>query len=180
MPVLETLLSEHNIGINLDNTRYFCFDNEAFRFLACLKDGVEFEDKVTQIYSESWEHSLRTTENLIKRVKGLPPHDTKKTLRLNETRDIILALSKPMAETLQIIDSNKKRVTSVQKEIDAVQEGIDELEENLKFKGFEIELTHLDHPVTVCAHPTARRLCLLGKRKLTTLCMMLSAMNLVQ
>ena len=109
MPVLETLLSDHDIGIKLDNTRYFCFDNEAFRFLACLKAGVAFEEKVTQIYSESWEHSLRTTEKLIKQVEGLLPHDTKKTLSLNDSRNIILALSKPMAETLQIIDSNNKK-----------------------------------------------------------------------
>jgi hypothetical protein len=55
------------------------------------------------------------------RVKDLPPHKTKKTLSLNEAKNIILALSKPMAETLKVIDNNKKRVKSVQKEIDFVE-----------------------------------------------------------
>ena len=30
MTVLEKLLSDYNVGINLDNTKYFCFDNGAF------------------------------------------------------------------------------------------------------------------------------------------------------
>ena len=42
MPVLEQLLTAHKVGLTLDNTNYFCFDNEAFRFLACLKNEVHF------------------------------------------------------------------------------------------------------------------------------------------
>ena len=93
--------------LTLDKTRYFCFDNEAFRFLACLKNGVFFEDEDTQTYSKSWDKTKATTKDLIEQVVGLPPHDTKNTLSLNESRSIILALTKPMAEIIQVIDKNK-------------------------------------------------------------------------
>ena len=49
MPVLKKLLAEHNVGITIDKTRYFCFDNEAFRFLAYLKNGIMFDDNETKI-----------------------------------------------------------------------------------------------------------------------------------
>ena len=114
MPVLEKLLAEHNIDIKLDNTRYF-FDNEAFRFLACLKNGVRFDEDERQMFSKSWGKSLTTSKKLIERVKELPAHDTKKTLSLNEARNIILILNKPMVETLQLINNNKKSVETVKK-----------------------------------------------------------------
>ena len=51
-----------------------------------------------------------------------------------------------MAETLKVIDGNKKKVLSVQKDIDCIAGDISELGNSLKFKGFEIELKHLEHP----------------------------------
>ena len=82
MPTLKKLLVEHDIGITIDNTRYFCFDNEAFRFLACLKNGVPFEDEEKQMFSQSWDKSLKTTKKLVERVLSLPPHDIKKKIEL--------------------------------------------------------------------------------------------------
>ena len=49
----------------------------------------------------------------VESVKELPAHDTKKTLSLNEARNIILILNKPMVETLQLINNNKKSVETV-------------------------------------------------------------------
>ena len=120
MPALKKLLAQHNIGLTLDNTRYFCFGNEAVRFLACLKNGVQFEDDEKQLFAQSWEKSLNTTAALFQRVKDLPPHETKNTLSISEARSIILALTKPMAEILQVINNNKKSAESVKKEMDLV------------------------------------------------------------
>ena len=90
-------------------TRYFCFDNEAFRFLACLKEGVHFDDDEKQMFAQSREKSMKTTVKLFQRVKDLPPHKTKETLSMNEAGSLIIALTKPMAEIMQIIDKNKKQ-----------------------------------------------------------------------
>ena len=78
MPVLEQLLTEHKVGLTLDNTNYFCFDNETFRFLACLKNEVHFDEDERQMFSKSWEKSLKTTDRLLKCVAELIPHDIKK------------------------------------------------------------------------------------------------------
>ena len=94
---------------------------------------------------------------LINRVKDLPPHDTKKTLSLNETRNIILILNKPIAEMIQVIDNNKRLVETVQSDIDGIKEDINELKKREKFKRFDIELEDLAHPATVCAHNKCKR-----------------------
>ena len=70
LPVLKRLLAENNIGLKLDNTRYFCFDSEAFRFLACLKNGVNLDDEEKRMLSKSWGKSLKTTEELIKTAQN--------------------------------------------------------------------------------------------------------------
>lgn len=41
---------------------------------------------------------------------GLKPHDTKETLSLNEARNYIIALSKPMGEAVDLINRNLKAI----------------------------------------------------------------------
>ena len=113
---------------------------------------------------------------LINRVKDLPPHDTKKTLSLNETRNIILILNKPIAEMIQVIDNNKRLVETVQSDIDGIKEDINELKKREKFKGFDIELEDLAHPATVCAHNKCKRFVKVGKLRRPTWCMINFAM----
>ena len=166
MPVLKKLLADNNIDVALDNSRYFCFDNEAFRFLACLKNRVEFDDDEKEMFSKSWEKTLKTTEKLFECVRDLPPHKTKNTLSMNEARNIILALTKPMAEIVQLIDDNKRKVKSVKKQITLAQGDISKFEKSLKFSGFELERENLDYPITVCAHADCKKFVSVGKTKI--------------
>lgn len=46
------------VNIPLDNN-IFCFDNEAFRYLAAVKQGVEFDVISVQRYEESWKNSTQ-------------------------------------------------------------------------------------------------------------------------
>ena len=167
LPVLKRLLAENNIGLKLDNTRYFCFDNEAFRFLACLKNGVKLDDEERGMLSKSWEKSFETTEKLIKTVKNLYPHDTKKTVSMNEARNIILALNMPMAGTLSLINNNKKAVESVKNEIDSAEGEMYEFGKSLTFKAFVFKVQNLDHPITVCAHTDCKKFVPVGKTQVT-------------
>ena len=80
---------------------------------------------------------------------------------------LILILNKPMAEMIQIIDSNKKQVQTVQAAIDGITEDINELEKSLKLKEFDIELEDLDHPATVCAHTMCKSFAKVGQTQVT-------------
>lgn len=80
------------------------------RFLACNKKGIDFTPKEVNLYSESWDMSYETTSKLFQRVMEMKPHDTKKTLSLNEARNYVIALSKPMEEAFELITINLKRI----------------------------------------------------------------------
>ena len=79
--LLEELLRKNNINLKLKNgSTYFCFDNEAFRLLACVKNGINFSQKRLDAYSESWSFASETTTSMIKKITTLSPHDTRKTV----------------------------------------------------------------------------------------------------
>ena len=58
--------------------------------------------------SESWDVSHKTTTKLFEQVMEMKPHDTKKTLSLNEEGNYIIALSKPMGEVVELTTMNLK------------------------------------------------------------------------
>ena len=62
---------------------------------------------------------------------------------------------------------NQDAVECVQKEIESVDLKIHELEPKLKFKGFDIEYTNIDDPMTVCAHDDCKRFVNVGETKVT-------------
>merc|ERR1712131_385010 len=58
LPVLNGLL-QNSGNIELDATphNWFCFDNEAFRFLVQVVNGLPYTDKEMETYAVSWTHS---------------------------------------------------------------------------------------------------------------------------
>ena len=60
LPVLKKLLEEKEIEINLSPSNYFCFDNEAFRYLliSLSRDSEEIY-RGLPLLIESWEFRLR-------------------------------------------------------------------------------------------------------------------------
>ena len=93
----------------------------------------------------------------------MPPHETKKTLSLNEARNFIVAMSKPMGEAVELIEMNVKKV-KVTKDLckhDDVQIG--KFQEVLHFKGYERVVTNLDYPITVCADEKCKEYQYVGK-----------------
>jgi len=163
LPVLKKLLKEKNINITLSPETYFCFDNEAFRFLACQKKGVKFTDEDVELFSKSWDKSCDTTGRLFYYVKSMPPHETKKTLSLNEARSYIVAMSKPMGEAVQIIEMNLKMVNRIKEQCREDEDEIQKFQEKLHFKGFERKIKCLDFPITVCADGECKKYEHIGK-----------------
>ena len=151
--LLQELLTKNNINIALENRKsYFCFDNEAFRLLACLNNGIEFDRRKMEAYTESWTFASEMTHQMFDQIRSLPPHDTRKTVSMNEARNIVIKLSKPMAEILDVVEKTKKEGELTRALITNADNDIKEFERSLHFKGFSLETTSLDYPMTVCTH----------------------------
>lgn len=122
-----------------------------YRFLACLKKEIEFEEDEIDLYSKSWTKSRDTTIKLFERVMKVKPHETTKTLSLNEARNYVLALSKPMGEAVGLINANLRTVERQKEELQVFDADIKVFQDKLNFKGFDLEIEKLEYPMTVCA-----------------------------
>ena len=151
--LLQDLLAKNEVNVPLqDRKSYFCFDNEAFRLLACVNNGIQFEKKKMDAYSESWTFASEMTTQMFDQIRSLPPHDTRNTVSMNEARNIVISLSKPMAEILQVIDKTKQEGEITKDVIENANKDIKEFEKSLHFKGFSLDTTPLSYPMTVCTH----------------------------
>ena len=84
---MKALMKKHNIDIQLKKDKtYFCFDNEAFRLLACQKSGVTFDVDVVDQFKKSWDLSYKTVKALTEHISKLPAHEIMKTVSLNQAR----------------------------------------------------------------------------------------------
>ena len=88
---------------------------------------------------------------------GLKPHDTKETLSLNEARNYIIALSKPMGEAVDLINRNLKAIEDRRKEVAGCEQNIKTFEAQLKFTGYELKIERLDYPMTVCTSEVCKK-----------------------
>ena len=114
-PVLKSLpRTYHCNDLLVSPSNQFYFDNETFRFLACLKNGVQFSEQEIDTYSSNWDKASIGIERLFEHVQGLTPHSIQSTIRFNKARKIILGMSQPLAETavaFQVKIFQKKRAS---------------------------------------------------------------------
>ena len=151
LPTLKQLLSELK-GVSLSLTEYnqFCFDNEAFRFLACLKSGIQFNEKDIDTFSSSWTRSVDETKRLFQYVGWLTAHSINQTLSINDARRAILELSKPLAETARNIEKNIELADTRAKELQESNKTAEELQGQLYLDQSKLERVQLAHAKTVC------------------------------
>lgn len=122
-----------------------------YRFLACHRKGIKYTPKNVGIYKESWDLSCETTTKLFDKVMEMKPHETKETLSLNNAREYTLALAKPMAETVELININLKKIKAEKEKCKACESDMNSFRAQLKFKGFDLTFVKLEYPMTVCA-----------------------------
>ena len=150
---LRELLKEKGVNVTLKNkTTYFCFDNESFRMLACLNEGITIDKKKLELFSGSWSFSSEMTHTMFDHIRGLPPHETQNTISMNNAKSIVTSLGKPMAEILQLIEHNKEEGEKRKLNLQAVKHDIAKFKEDLEFPGYSLETTKLENPSTVCTH----------------------------
>ncbi len=95
----------------------------------------------------------------------MKPHETKKTLSLNDARNCIIALSKPMGEAVQLIESNVAKINIAKEQCESFAGDIKSFQADLKFKAFERKTNRLDYPMTVCAAETCKKYVNVGKTR---------------
>ncbi|XP_028408705.1 uncharacterized protein LOC114531265 [Dendronephthya gigantea] len=152
LPALNKILKEKGIGITANPKNYFCFDNEAFRFLACLHNEITFSDEDVKTYAASWENAVNETHRLFGHINKIPPHETKKTISMNEARRVVVAMSKPMAAVAKTIQENVQEANNAMVEIKNDTLNMEALEEKLNITGVDLERKKLPYPITVCTH----------------------------
>jgi len=151
LPALKKLLEDNpDVEITLSKQTIYCMDNESFRFLAALKNGVLFDEKDRQDYSASWDRSVKETARLLEYVVSLQPHKTQDTLTLNDARRLVVNLSRPIAEISQNIQTNIAVLEDKKKEVTSSKQSVQTLLKNLYIPKIDIEQKILDYPRTVC------------------------------
>ena len=158
LPALNKMLRDRNFGTLVTPHNYFCFDNEPFRILACVNNGVHFRQIDINPYAKSWDISIDETKRLLEYITTeLKPHKVRETLSMNEARRIILAMSKPLTEVAKTIDHNLESAQRAKEHIHMYDADIKSLEQDLKFSGYDIKIIEMEHPRTVCTAPDCVR-----------------------
>jgi hypothetical protein len=148
---LETLLREYKeVQMGLFNHNVYCFDSESFRYLAARKQGVDMG--LLDDNTRSWEYSVTECKRLVKHFQGLEPHQVRSTINLNETRNIILRLTEPMALIAQKIQSsitvNEDNILKLRTQ----KLNRKQLEQSLYVQKESLESHPVDQPRTVCTN----------------------------
>ncbi|CAG8492140.1 4435_t:CDS:2 [Dentiscutata heterogama] len=159
LPVLKRQLSEiqkkSDIEIKICKDTVYCFDNESFRFLAAVKKGMSFTDK--EVFASSWEKSANESMRLIERMINCTPHKIIDTISLNNARQIVMILYKPLAEVILNIQENIVQIEKLKKEIQRSDITAEELKSKLYIPYIGLELIRLDRPRVVCTNSICKK-----------------------
>ncbi|KAK3956674.1 hypothetical protein QBC32DRAFT_386776 [Pseudoneurospora amorphoporcata] len=148
---LETLLNNYKtVKLGLYERNVYCFDSESFRYLAARKKGVDMG--LLEDNARSWDYSVAECRRLLDYLKGLEPHNVRSTVNLNETRDIIVKLTEPMARIAQKIASSIAANHDAIQELRTAELSRDELVKRLYVQRDTVESYEVGRPRTVCTH----------------------------
>jgi GTP-binding protein EngB required for normal cell division len=106
MRSLKKLLQKNNdvmIPLNVDTI--YCYDSEAYRFLAAIKNEppVTFDEGEFQSFVSSWDKSVAETWRMLQYIGSLKPHPVRSTMNLNQAKELVIKLARPLAEISRLI-----------------------------------------------------------------------------
>ncbi|XP_076266752.1 uncharacterized protein LOC143200242 isoform X2 [Rhynchophorus ferrugineus] len=136
--------------LKLDDNK-FCFDNEAFRYLAAVKQGVNLTAETKKDAIKSWTKATQECWKMIDYITKLKPHQVKNTSAINDARRVIYNLSKPMADITQLVQDNILALQRHKRNMEFENNDLQELKAKLHIPSIELQVTRLTQPVTVCA-----------------------------
>ncbi|GAB6030236.1 hypothetical protein CHUAL_005912 [Chamberlinius hualienensis] len=180
-PILKKML----VGINKrppyvtipdDSKRVYCLDNEAFRFILAIHQGVRFDNETKKDFSASWNKSAKECQRLMKYIIGfpeediypLPPHNIKDTVSLNKARTMIMELSKPLTDIMENVSHNIAALNKHKQTIEENSENLRILETKLYVPTIRMEVVSLEKPHTICTTSECSELVSVGGVKCYT------------
>ncbi|CAF0974404.1 unnamed protein product [Adineta steineri] len=94
--------------ISLQKENIFCFDNESFRYLIALQNGISFNNNDIVQYETSWKTSTKESNRLIKYIcTGLNSYSLQNRCQsIKHAQFQILHLIRPILETIRNIFRN--------------------------------------------------------------------------
>ncbi|CAG2109584.1 unnamed protein product [Medioppia subpectinata] len=123
-PALKDILQQTrngqlNIKIPYDENTIYCFDSESFRYLVASvpPNNIEFDPRFKSNYIESWNRSADECRRVFAYITKLTPHKVMDTLSLNNAKQIIQLLTKPLADITKNIIDNIKQCESYKQQI---------------------------------------------------------------
>ncbi|CAG8567153.1 8749_t:CDS:1 [Cetraspora pellucida] len=128
--VLKKLLKDLKVEIKTDKSARFCFDNEAFKFVAKYKNGMQFNKRDALSTEWSWEQSVDETQRLLKYIASLPPLNINDTVSLYSASVIVSNLVFPFIEIIEIINKNKIFISKQTTELEETIKRIKNLSKN--------------------------------------------------
>ncbi|CAG8793984.1 18584_t:CDS:1, partial [Racocetra persica] len=154
LPVLKEQLDEiqkrSDIEIKICKETIYCFDNESFRYLVAVKKGMILTDK--EMFASSWTKSVKESIRLLQHIINCTPHKIIDTISLNNARQIVTVLYKPLAVVTRNIQENLFNIEKLKKEIQSADLTDEELKSKLHIPYIELELISLERPKVVCTN----------------------------
>lgn len=162
-PALKELLSDINSNLKiksrgkayeiiLSSETMFCLDNEAFRFLCARRNNIDFKPEDFQNFSLSWDKSAGETQRMLSYIKSRKPHNVNDTMSINEARNTILTLARPMAKISDNIATNIRVAEEQKKFTMSLDDEKLKLEKNRLVEQIQIKTVPIDYPKTVCTN----------------------------
>ncbi|CAG2106788.1 unnamed protein product [Medioppia subpectinata] len=141
-----------NVDIPYDKNTIYCFDNESFRYLVASvpPNDIQLDPRFKSSYVESWNRSVEECQRLFDRIIQLPPHKVMDTLSVNNAKQIIQLLIKPLADISKNIADNVNQCERHKIEVNKFKGTIEELNTKLFIPSVEIITVPLGRPQTVC------------------------------
>lgn len=158
-PVLEDLLGEiaqepPYVKLRFDRSTSYCVDNESFRFLATITNGLNFLNSAASTFEESWTISVGECKRLMDYILTLKPHNIQGTVSICQARRLINDLSGPVADIILEMCLNMTRIGEQKDFLEKNRnsnESIESLKSKLKTKESRISYINLPSTRTVCA-----------------------------
>lgn len=114
---LDHMLKELGNPISRRPDNQFFFDAGGYKFLAHCKKGFKMWPRKEQ-YDFMWQESVKQSDKLMLAVMRLPPHNLKKTLRLNQARAFFDAMAKPLTQFLAAMEKSKADLDKAKRDLD--------------------------------------------------------------
>ncbi|TKR79781.1 hypothetical protein L596_013948 [Steinernema carpocapsae] len=148
---LDIFKKNRNIEIKLNEDTMYYFDNESFKYLCAIQHGIEHLREEQREFVRSWEISAQNTDNVLKYIASLEPHQIRNMMSLNEAKRVILELTPISAEITKNIQTNKRIIEAKKEELQQKKDQTVDLKKQLTIKQTTLEAIPLSYPKTVCA-----------------------------